>query len=294
MGKQLSSPIFPIPSWYFTDILTSESRDVARIMWVFIQESLEDGHKDVPASFTDIEMWTGLVPDRISASIRTLREKGYLFRVKAGSLNSATGTREKSVYRVNWDFKEQGIEARVRQIYGHITKKYDIAESPNGESPIQQLDVNVAKLVKPGDKVRVGRFGADEETNTKKWFRVGYQPVREKLLEGPWGVMLRKMTDGQLDQMTSRDILSFWEYRYLKRYSSPYIPMMGKDLKIISRLRKVVSNSQIIRMIRWLFDSGQQDYSKPGLGLLGSRLVTDVNTKSIAWEKAVKSSGGKL
>jgi hypothetical protein len=286
---KLSSPIIPIPSWYFTDVLTSESRDVARIMWVFIEESLEDGKKDIPASFKDIEMWTGLVPDRISASIKILREKGYLIRIKAGVLNSESGVREKAIYRVNWDFKETGVEHRVREIYGHISQKYTIAEPPkNGvdEEPVA-LDSQVEKLVKVGDKIRVGRFG-DENGTGKSWYRVGYQQVREQQMKGPWGIMIRKITAGQLDDLSVRDILSFYEYKYLKCNNSPYVPVMGKDIGILRRLKVHLTNVQIMRMIRWLFESGQRDYVKPSMGLLGSRLVNDVHEKSVAWEKTLK------
>ena len=284
------SPILPFPAWFFNDLLVSESKDCARIMAAFIQQSLDSKETDIPASFRDIENWTGLVPDRLSANLTTLREKGYLIRVKEGKLNTKTGAKQKAVYSVNWDCKEKGTELRVRQVYSHISGKYDVAESSQADHvPEFNVAGNMAKIapkLKPGERVRVGRFG--DEVSGRKWFSVGFDPVREKMANGPVGVMMRKLADGKFDELTSRDILSYWEHRYLQRHNVPYIPFMGRDLGIINKLRKVIDQKQILRLIRWLFDSGQKQYFKPNVGVLGSRFINDINARSIAW---VKSGG---
>jgi DNA-binding transcriptional ArsR family regulator len=286
----LVSPIMPLPSWFYTDLLTTESKDVSRIAWALMQKSLELGEKEIPASFKDIEMWTGLVPDRISDSLKVLREKGYLIRVQEGKINATTGKRVKAVYKVNWDYKEKGVETRIRQVYKHITANYDVATAaPNGgemDCTDAQVDANIASLVpkpKTGEKVRVGRFGDEKEG--QKWFTVGYGAFHQKVADGPWGVVSRKLAAGQFDELTSRDLLSYFEMKYAKKYNIPYIPVMGKDLNILNKLRSAISNKEILRMIRWLLESGQKEFKTVTIGLMGTGFANKINTAACEWAR---------
>lgn len=283
------SPIIPMPAWFFSDLLVTESKDMARIISAFIKQSLDTNKKKITASYRDIEGWTGLVPDRVSVSIRALREKGFLLRIKAGKFNTKSGKRVKAVYAVNWDCKEKGTETKIRQIYSHINDTFDVVAAEATEAPEFNISGNIADIAKSdqqpkdGERVRVGRFG--DEVNGRKWFTVGFDPLREKIAAGPIGVMMRKLAEGRFDELTARDFLSYWEHRYMQRHNVPYIPYMGRDLGIINKLRKVIDAKQILRIIRFLFDSGQRTYYKPNVGILGSRLINDINTKAVEWAR---------
>lgn len=292
------SAILPIPSWYFTDVLTGESKDVSRIMWAMVEKSLESGAKEIPASFKDIESWTGLVPDRISESLKVLRDKGYLRRIVEGRINTSTGKKTKAVYSVNWDFKEAGVETRIRKVYKYINANYDVATAaPQGgelDCTEAQVDANIASIVpkpKEGEKVRVGRFGDEKEG--RQWFTVGYGALHQKVAEGPWGAMMRKIADGRFDELTARDLLSYFEHRYSKKFNIPYIPIMGKDLGILNKLKTALNNKEIMRMIRWLIDSGQKDFKTITVGLMGTGYANVINSKATEWSKltaAVRSN----
>ena len=72
----------------------------------------------------------------------------------------------------------------------------------------------------------------------------------------------------------------------MQRQNTPDIPDMGRDLGIINKLRKVIDAKQILRIIRYLFDSGQRTWYKPNVGILGSHHINAIHAKSVEWARS--------
>ena len=284
------SPIYPIPHW-FQDVLF-ENKDAAIIMWSFIQHSLNDTDvKEIPVSYADIRNWTGLSGNSsITDNMRLLRTKGYLIRVsKAIRGKIIDGKPDKSKYKINWDCKEVGVEKKVRKLYRHINESYKVATETEDKYTEDSFEGNLSKMVKPGDSIRVGRFAlAKPKGVTGSWYNKGYGALRENVAKGPWGGMMNKLKKGNIDDFTARDCLAFWEYQYQEKYNIPYITVLGKDMAVFKNLFNVAHKIQVLRMVRWLFESGQSKFTKPTIGLLGSGYRNEINDLATQWTRARK------
>ena len=176
-------------------------------------------------------------------------------------------------------------------MHDYINDKYDVAKPPVPTAAESEAMPFRGIAPKAGEKVRVGRFG--DEQQGRNWFQIGMEPMREKAASGPWGVMIRKIADGKFDTLTCRDLVSYWEFRYMKCHNTPYVSSLGRDLATMKRLQTAFhgDNRPIIRMVRYLFESGQREFHRPTLGILSSQLANKINELSSEWMKIEKAKG---
>ena len=88
-----------------------------------------------------------------------------------------------------------------------------------------------------------------------------------------------------LDDISNEEILALWERYFKAREHSPYCGNRPRELSRIRTVRKAFGTKFILNCLVWLLVSGQDKFSRPGVGLLISDWLQEIISSALSWAK---------
>jgi hypothetical protein len=283
MGNEKHSPILPIPYW-FHQVLMEEKLTVAKVVWFFLNKSLEQGKNEISCSVSRLARI--IRSSSVHTAFEALKEamsKGYIKRVSEGYVKN--GKMKAAVYKVNWNFLEDGTENRVRKTYQYILRKWHtnpraITDDADKSDKILRATLNANRVIKAAkpkmsfediEKVatRSGRFGAAFENEDWKVKQDDY--IKR---------VMAKINQGNTTALTPAELWRYFQFKYQTHYRVKYLGNMGVELFLIKKMMaEGVTQRDFVQMTDWLM-SGQNQFESPTIKLLSTNWRQKIYTES--------------